>query len=49
LPTAEKTMSRRPCVCITGAAKGIGAETALLFARHGYHLGATDISKKDLA
>lgn len=38
----------RPTVFITGAAKGIGADTALLFAQNGYRVGATDINPKDL-
>lgn len=38
----------RPSVFITGAAKGIGAETASMFAKQGYHVGVTDISQKDL-
>lgn len=38
----------KPTVFITGAAKGIGAETASLFAKQGYCIGATDISQKDL-
>lgn len=40
--------SNRRSVFITGAAKGIGAETALLFAKRGYRVGATDISRADL-
>jgi short-subunit dehydrogenase len=42
-------MNHKPSVFITGAAKGIGAETALLFARHGYRVGATDINEMDLS
>jgi short-subunit dehydrogenase len=41
-------MNRKPSVFITGAAKGIGADTALLFAKQGYRVGATDINKNDL-
>lgn len=41
-------MNTKPAVFITGAAKGIGAETALLFARHGYYVAVTDINEKDL-
>lgn len=33
---------------ITGAGKGIGREIALLFAKGGWTIGATDISEKDL-
>lgn len=40
--------NNRPTAFITGAAKGIGAETALLFAKQGYRIGVTDISKNDL-
>jgi len=40
--------SNKPTVFITGAAKGIGAETALLFARQGYRVGVTDINRSDL-
>jgi short-subunit dehydrogenase len=45
----EKPVNRKPSIFITGAAKGIGAETAILFARRGYLVGATDVSEKDLA
>ena len=31
-------MSDRPIVLITGASKGIGAETAKLFAKNGYNI-----------
>jgi NAD(P)-dependent dehydrogenase (short-subunit alcohol dehydrogenase family) len=40
--------SNKPTVFITGAAKGIGAETALLFAKQGYRVGVTDINQGDL-
>jgi NADP-dependent 3-hydroxy acid dehydrogenase YdfG len=36
-------------IFITGAAAGIGAETARLFARNGWHVGAADISAERLA
>ena len=35
-------------VLITGAAKGIGRETALAFAREGAHLALLDIDQADL-
>jgi len=38
-----------PSVVITGAAAGIGRSTALLFARHGYRVGAFDIDTAGLA
>ncbi|MEV8191504.1 SDR family oxidoreductase [Rhodococcus pyridinivorans] len=38
-----------PNVVITGAAAGIGRSTALLFARHGYRVGAFDIDTAGLA
>ncbi|WP_223507988.1 SDR family oxidoreductase [Pseudomonas sp. BF-B-25] len=41
-------MNNKPTVFITGAAKGIGAETALMFSRHGYRVAATDANEKDL-
>ncbi|MBH0778704.1 SDR family oxidoreductase [Nocardia bovistercoris] len=37
-----------PTVFITGAAAGIGRATALLFAAHGYHVGAYDIDEVGL-
>ncbi|WP_328407268.1 MULTISPECIES: SDR family oxidoreductase [unclassified Nocardia] len=37
-----------PTVIITGAAAGIGRATALLFAAHGYHVGAYDIDEVGL-
>lgn len=41
-------MNNKPTVFITGAAKGIGAETALMFSKNGYRVAATDINEKDL-
>ncbi|MCP2276497.1 SDR family oxidoreductase [Nocardia amikacinitolerans] len=38
-----------PTVFITGAAAGIGRATALLFAGHGYHVGAYDIDEVGLS
>ena len=38
-----------PSVVVTGAAAGIGRSTALLFARHGYRVGAFDIDTAGLA
>lgn len=38
-----------PNVFVTGAASGIGRATALLFARHGYRVGAVDIDETGLA
>ncbi|HUH73363.1 MAG TPA: SDR family oxidoreductase [Chitinophagales bacterium] len=35
-------------IFITGAAKGIGKATALLFARKGYYIGLSDINENDL-
>ena len=39
----------RKSVFITGAASGIGRETALLFAEHGWFVGAHDINAAGLA
>lgn len=41
-------MSNKLTIFVTGAGKGIGAETALFFAKQGYKVAATDISEKDL-
>ncbi|MNQ42096.1 3-beta-hydroxysteroid dehydrogenase [compost metagenome] len=41
-------MNNKPTVFITGAAKGIGAETALMFSKQGYRVAATDANEKDL-
>lgn len=41
-------MNRKSTVFITGAAKGIGAETALMFSKRGYRVAATDANEKDL-
>ncbi len=38
-----------PTVAITGAAAGIGRATALVFARHGYTIGAYDIDAEGLS
>lgn len=37
-------MTHRKCIFITGAAAGIGAETARLFARNGWRVGASDVN-----
>lgn len=48
-PTPKRHANNgRPSVFITGAAKGIGKETALLFAKNGYVVGATDVNPRDL-
>lgn len=41
-------MNPKPSVFVTGAAKGIGAQTALMFGKHGYRVGATDANEYDL-
>lgn len=41
-------MNNKPTVFITGAAKGIGAETALMFSKLGYRVAATDANEKGL-
>ncbi|MCP1463277.1 SDR family oxidoreductase [Pseudomonas sp. S3E17] len=41
-------MTPKPSVFVTGAAKGIGAQIALMFARQGYRVGATDANEHDL-
>ena len=38
----------RKCIFITGAASGIGRETALLFARKGWFVGITDVDAEGL-
>lgn len=38
-----------PSVFVTGAAAGIGRATVLLFARHGYRVGAVDVDREGLA
>jgi NAD(P)-dependent dehydrogenase (short-subunit alcohol dehydrogenase family) len=40
---------RNPAIFITGAASGIGRETALLFAQRGWRVGAVDIDEAGLA
>jgi NADP-dependent 3-hydroxy acid dehydrogenase YdfG len=42
-------MSAAPSIFITGAAAGIGAETARLFARNGWQVGASDVDEVRLA
>lgn len=42
-------MTRRKSIFITGAAAGIGAETARLFARRGWRVGASDVDAAALA
>ena len=42
-------MSTRKVVLITGASRGIGAATAIEFARRGYDLALTDIDATPLA
>lgn len=39
---------RRKSIFITGAASGMGRETALLFARHGWFVGAFDVNEAGL-
>ena len=41
-------MSTRQTIFITGAGAGIGAATARLFARHGWYVGAADLSRDGL-
>ncbi|MBI2479823.1 MAG: SDR family NAD(P)-dependent oxidoreductase [Planctomycetia bacterium] len=41
-------MSAKPVALITGAARGIGRETALEFARRGYDLGLLDVLTDEL-
>src|SRR6056297_1963320 len=36
------------CILITGAASGIGRETALLFAENGWYVGAFDVNEEGL-
>jgi NADP-dependent 3-hydroxy acid dehydrogenase YdfG len=42
-------MTQRQSIFITGAAAGIGAETARLFARNGWFVGASDVDAARLA
>ena len=42
-------MTGRRSIFITGAASGIGAETARLFAERGWHVGASDVDAAGLA
>lgn len=39
---------KQATIFITGAASGIGRETALLFARQGWHVGLADVNELDL-
>ena len=39
----------RKSILITGAASGIGRATALLFAQHGWFVGAYDVTQPGLA
>jgi 3-oxoacyl-[acyl-carrier protein] reductase len=39
----------KPVAVVTGAARGIGAATALEFARRGYNVGVTDVLEAELA
>lgn len=41
-------MSSKPVALITGAARGIGRETAIEFARRGYNLGLLDVLQEEL-
>jgi NADP-dependent 3-hydroxy acid dehydrogenase YdfG len=41
-------MTRQKSIFITGAAAGIGAETARLFARNGWRVGASDVNEAAL-
>lgn len=41
-------MNRKPVALITGAARGIGRETAFEFARRGYDLGLLDVLQDEL-
>ncbi len=41
-------MTQKPVAVITGAARGIGRETAFEFARRGYDLGLLDVLQDDL-
>jgi len=42
-------VNANPSIFITGAASGIGRETALLFAQRGWRVGAADIDEAGLA
>jgi NAD(P)-dependent dehydrogenase (short-subunit alcohol dehydrogenase family) len=42
------TANRRKSIFITGAASGMGRETALLFAHHGWFVGAYDVNQGGL-
>ena len=42
-------MAGKPVAVVTGAARGIGAATALEFARRGYDVGVTDVLEAELA
>lgn len=42
------SMKHRKCIFITGAASGIGRETALLFAKKGWFVGIFDVNEEGL-
>ena len=44
----EEKMNNRKCIFITGAASGIGLETARLFARNGWYVGLFDVNETGL-
>ena len=49
LPIGGKTMTDRKCILVTGAASGIGRQTALFFARKDWFVGAVDLNEEGLA
>src|SRR6185436_12815856 len=44
----DRSMNGKQAIFITGAASGIGRETALLFARRGWRIGAFDLDEAGL-